>query len=193
MVVDSDHLDQHRGWSWRISSADICYSVCWLWLCSLLCYLSVPSLQMSRKLFNYYIWHFYCRRPSLHHVHLLPLFGLYGKYRGLGIFPSIVIDMSETNLVYLSQFLLHDGWFGVNIPGISSDWSGILFVASRYGLYHSGSWNKHIFHIFQDDSDTFIESLKTRFMVLNMRYQNYFFLTSYEGHIFPMIKTLIWK
>ena len=109
MVVDSDHLDQHRGWSWRISSADICYSVCWLcWLCSLLCYLSVPSLQMSRKLFNYYIWHFYCRRPSLHHVHLLPLFGLYGKYRGLGIFPSIVIDMTETNLVYLSQFLLHD-------------------------------------------------------------------------------------
>ena len=45
---------------------------------------------------------------TLYHVHLLPLFGLYGKYRGLGIFPSIVIDMTETNLVYLSQFLLHD-------------------------------------------------------------------------------------
>ena len=70
-----------------------------------------PGLQMSRKLFNYYIWHIYYREQpasqpvTLHHVHLLPLFGLYGKYRGLGIFPSIVIDLTETNLIYLWQFL----------------------------------------------------------------------------------------
>ena len=82
---------------------------------------------------------------------------------------------------YLWQFLLHDvlRWL-VRSHCLCINISGIFQWLVRYyflvWIYHSGSWNKHIFHILQDDTDTFIESLKTRFMVLNMRYQNYFFL-----------------
>ena len=144
---------------------------------------------MSRKLFNYYIWHIYCSHPPS--CPFITLVRFVWKISGFRYFPIHChwSDRDQFNLsVTIFMALSSTGWFVSIFQVFATEWLNIISVC----IYHSRSWNKHIFHSSQDDCDIFIESLKTRFMVLNMRYQNYFFSIT-EGHIFQMIKTLEWK
>lgn len=97
----------------------------YLLFCRLPALLSVPSLQMSRKLFNYYIWHFYYTNPPSCPFITLIRFVL--KISGFRYFP-IHCHWYERDKFGLSVTIFIAS--GFSMVGLSSEYQLFIFIFS---------------------------------------------------------------